>query len=200
MAAYIPQHSFKRATEAEMALVWQWRNAPQVRRNMFDHQPISWSAHQQWYQQMLQSGIPDYWLFWQNERPIGVLNFNYLSPEGTASCIAQWGCYLGEEQVWPGSGMLLEVAALDYALAQKQITVLQAEVLAFNQNVINMHRWFGYEVEQVVAEFVERDGEYVDKWVMNKSLVEWAEQRDQVLDKLPPTYQQAIAALHFIDA
>lgn len=203
MAAYIPENVFKRPTLAQMSLVWRWRNALTVRQNMFDDQPIVWAAHQQWYQAMLESGLPDYWLFWQNQRPIGVLNFK-SAPMNSRSqnsnnrkLTVQWGCYLGEDNVWPGSGLLLEVAALDYALNHGDCDTLQAEVLAFNQNVINMHRWFGYELEEVVDDFVERDGKGIAKWVMNKSLSQWSKERAESLSKLPMTYQKAVEQLRF---
>ncbi|CAM5204060.1 hypothetical protein [Alishewanella longhuensis] len=67
------------------------------------------------------------------------MNFSQLNQQ-----TLEWGCYLGEDNVWPGSGLLLEIAALDYAASQSGVHRLYAEVLSFNLSVLKMHRLFGY--------------------------------------------------------
>ncbi|BBP43088.1 UDP-4-amino-4,6-dideoxy-N-acetyl-beta-L-altrosamine N-acetyltransferase [Thiosulfativibrio zosterae] len=192
MKAYVPNNIFRRATHDDMALIWQWRNQANIRKVMFNSQPIEWLNHQDWFVNMLASHTPDFWVFTQNKRPVGVLSFS--NPQEK---FIYFGFYLGEENVWPGTGMLMEVAALDYICSLQKFAFLRAEVLSSNQQVIKLHQRFGYEIVDIQEGFLEQEGSLLDKIIMERKVDNWLSDRHVLMDKLPQHYQLALNQLVF---
>ncbi|MDR6983932.1 UDP-4-amino-4,6-dideoxy-N-acetyl-beta-L-altrosamine N-acetyltransferase [Rheinheimera pacifica] len=188
-AKQYPTSQFRPLTEAELERVWQWRNQPDIRRNMHSDTPISWDEHLAWYEKLKFDLSRSFFVFHQNEQPIGVLNFNQRS-----NGVLEWGCYLGETNVWPGSGLLLEIAALDYAAMQNTQHSLYAEVLSFNQSVLKMHQLFGYlSLPDLPGKL--RDNQLYQVKAFHYPLADWRANRDAVLTRLP---KQIAAAASFI--
>lgn len=188
-AKQYPLSQFRPLTEAMLQQVWQWRNQPDIRRNMHNDTPISWHEHLGWFEALQCDLSRNFFMFYQNERPIGVLNFSQHN-----SSVLEWGCYLGEVDVWPGSGLLLEIAALDYAAKQPHFTHLHAEVLSFNQSVLKMHKLFGYQPLPDLPGKL-RDNQPYQVKVFHYPLADWRANRDTVLARLP---KQIAAAAGFI--
>lgn len=186
-----PRSSFRPLSKQELQLVWQWRNKPSIRANMHNDEPISWSQHQAWFQQLTSSNTV-FFVLWQDERPIGAL---YFKPRPEAGL--EWGCYLGESDVWPGSGLLLEIAALDYAAAQPDCSNLHAEVLSFNHSVHKLHRLFGYQETSIQPAQAVRDGSPCKVHHYLYSTADWQANRSTILAKLPKQIAQAAAFIEF---
>lgn len=186
-----PRSCFRPLSEHELQLVWQWRNKPAIRANMHNDQPISWAQHQAWFQQLASSDTV-FLVMWQDERPIGALYFKPRSGTGL-----EWGCYLGETDVWPGSGLLLEVAALDYAAQQTACTTLYAEVLSFNQSVRKLHQLFGYQETDSTAANEERHGAVYQVHHYQYATTDWQKNRSAILARLPKQIAQAAAFIEF---
>ena len=188
---HYPLSEFKPLTEALLRLVWQWRNQSEIRRNMHSDAPISWDEHLNWFEAQKLNPKRRFYVFFQDGRPIGVLNFSQL-----AQGVLEWGCYLGETDVWPGSGLLLEIAALDYAASDKATHTLYAEVLSFNQSVIKMHQLFGYQSMPDKPGAV-RDNEAYQVKVFAYPLSLWRNKRDAILAKLPKQIAAAAVRIKF---
>ncbi len=188
-----PRSLFTPLQQTELEQLWHWRNQAAIRQNMHNSKEISWSEHQAWFKQLPQSAKVFY-IFRQNERPIGALYFDPVGADGL-----EWGCYLGETDVWPGSGLLLEIAALDYATTRPGIRFLHAEVLSFNQSVLNMHRLFGYQSceDKPATSDTQNTGHSVK--VFQYKTADWRAQRSQVLAKLPKQIAAAADFIHFQD-
>lgn len=185
-----PHSVFSRLCEPELELVWHWRNQPHIRQQMHNKQLISWKEHQAWFKTLTQSAKAFY-ILRQNDRPIGCLYFHPLAENGL-----EWGCYLGESNVWPGSGLLLEIAALDYASAQPGIDYLHAEVMADNHSVIKMHQFFGYTSLPDKGNIKSTEtGSPQPIKVFRYQTTAWRESRADIMLKLP---KQISAAAHFI--
>ena len=188
---HYPLSEFKPLTEDLLQLVWQWRNQSEIRRNMHNDTPISWDEHLNWFEAQKLNPKRRFYVFFQDGRPIGVLNFSQL-----AQGVLEWGCYLGETDVWPGSGLLLEIAALDYAASDNTTHTLYAEVLSFNQSVIKMHQLFGYQPMPDKPGAV-RDHEAYQVKVFEYPLSLWRNKRDAILAKLPKQIVAAAARIKF---
>lgn len=186
-----PISHFSALTAADLERVWHWRNQSEIRRNMHNDAPISWEEHLSWFDKLQSDESRQVFIFKQNDRPIGVLNFSQRS-QG----VIEWGCYLGETDVWPGSGLLLEIAALDYAAAQIELTSLYAEVLSFNQSVVRMHEFFGYQPLPDRPGQMRNDEPYVVN-VFSYELDEWRKNRIRVLARLPKQICAAADLIQF---
>jgi UDP-4-amino-4,6-dideoxy-N-acetyl-beta-L-altrosamine N-acetyltransferase len=188
----IPRHAFKPLQKEQLELVWQWRNSPRIMQNMHNSSPVKWQEHLTWFERLQSDNTRQFYIFLQNQRPIGVLNFSDMDTP-----TPEWGCYLGETNVWPGSGIMLELAALDFTASHSQFSHLLAQVLSFNNAANKMHKVFEYE--QVRLEKVaERIGLDFDIQHYSYPLKQWAEKRDKILSKLPKNIVFAAAHIQFL--
>ena len=190
-AKQYPTTVFRPLSEAELEQVWRWRNQDDIRHNMHNDAPISWAEHLAWFEQLQFDLSRRFFVFYQNNRPVGVLNFHQRS-----SGVLEWGCYLGEHNVWPGSGLLLEIAALDYAAMQSDQHTLYAEVLSFNHSVLKMHQLFGYHPQPDLPGKLRGNEAYQVK-VFHYPLADWRANRDEVLKRLPKQIGAAAAFIQF---
>ena len=198
-----PSSQFIPLNETHLETVLGWRNLPHIRENMHSTDEISWQQHLSWFEALKQNSQKQFFVFLQNERPIGVLNFTSVdavenNTELAAPCL-EWGCYIGEDNVWPGSGLLLEVAALDYAFINKNAAALYAEVLSSNQSVLKMHKLFQYEaLEDRIDEKPEKkDGTTVTVKRFLYQQKQWLTKREKVLSMLPKQIGAAAQHIHF---
>ncbi|MFT5923071.1 MAG: UDP-4-amino-4,6-dideoxy-N-acetyl-beta-L-altrosamine N-acetyltransferase [Paraglaciecola sp.] len=193
MKASIPEHAFKSLQKEQLQLVWQWRNSPRIMQNMHNSAPVKWQEHCAWFDKLEVDNTRQFYIFLQNQRPIGVLNFSDMHTP-----TPQWGCYLGETNVWPGSGIMLELAALDLSASHSQFSHLLAQVLSFNTAANKMHKVFEYE-QVNLEKGGERNGQNFDIQHYSYELQQWAQKRDKILTKLPKKIALAAANIQFLE-
>lgn len=189
----LPSHCFLPVDVEQSALLWQWRNSPRVRANMHSDQAISWQDHQSWFEDMLVDNTRRYWMLYQNKRPVGVLNFSDLDTSSP-----QWGCYLGETDVWPGSGIIFELAALDYCAASADFEYIVAQVLSFNHAALKLHKLFEYE-HLATASGGERNELSYQVLHYRYELNHWRENRLRILKKLPKQMRLVADNIQFLE-
>lgn len=193
MKPSLPEHAFQSLQKDHLELVWQWRNSPRIRQNMHNIEPVKWQEHCAWFDNLQGDSSRQFYVFLQNQRPIGVLNFSNMN-----TSTPDWGCYLGETNVWPGSGIILELAALNFASSQSEFSHLLAQVLSFNTSANKMHKVFEYE--QVSTEGGgERDGLSFEIHHYSYELKQWAKNRDKILSKLPKNIALAASNIQFLE-
>lgn len=191
MSEHYPSSEFTRLSDAYLAQVLHWRNLPRIRQNMYNQQIITPAQHAQWFAGLRRDPSRCYFVMLQDGKPIGSLNYSDMEePEW------EWGCFIGENAVWPGSGILLELAALDFAAAQGART-LRAEVLDFNLAPIKLHRFFGYRQRENKPAEIERDGVSHDALVFVYDLDDWRAARAGVLARLPRQVAAAAGNIRF---
>lgn len=193
MKTSIPQHVFEPLRQEHLELVLQWRNSPRIKQNMHNDALLKWPEHCIWFEKLQIDKSRKFYVFLQNQRPIGVLNFSNMD-----SSTPEWGCYLGETNVWPGSGIILELAALDFAASQRQFSHLLAQVLSFNSAANKMHKVFEYEKVNC-EKGGERNGLPFDILHYCYELKQWAKNRDKILAKLPKNIALAAANIEFLE-
>ena len=195
-----PNSQFIPLNDTHLETVLRWRNLPHIRANMHSTNEISWQQHLSWFATLKNDSKRQFFVFLQNERPIGVLNFTLIgsiknSHELTTPCL-EWGCYIGEDNVWPGSGLLLEIAALDYAFIGKNAATLYAEVLSSNQSVLKMHKLFQYDaLEDRTDEKTDGTIVTVKRFLYHQK--QWLLKREKVLSMLPKQIGAAAQHIHF---
>ena len=193
MASRSPVSRFSPLTSSELELVLKWRNQPHIRQNMHNPETITWAQHEAWFGALENDANRDFFVFYQNDRPIGVLNF---TEHQSTSYTLEWGCYIGEDDVWPGSGLLLEIAALEYALNIKEATELYAEVLSFNKSVIKLHTLFQYTALEDGRAFTRDQEKHVVKRFKYER-EQWQQNKQKVLGRLPRQIGTAANFIHF---
>ncbi len=187
-----PSSSFRALTADLIETVRGWRNQARISRNMISDAQITREQQKQWFDGLANDPTRKYMVFFQDETPIGLLYFSSITRE---SC--EWGCYIGEEAVWPGSGLLLEVAALDYAFNTLDVNRLIADVFEFNVAPQRMHNFFGYQNMGRGDQVVGRDGVECGLIRYSYEKGNWLAKREQVISKLPGQIKVAVEKISF---
>lgn len=163
--------------EDDLMLVRAWRNAPEVRRNMYSKHEISEAEHQAWFCR-LKNDAQSCWLVHEDTdgQPDGVVYFTQLQPDKGS---AFWGFYAGEN-ARRGIGTRMEFDALEKAFYNFGLHKLNCEVLSSNGHVVNLHKKFGFKEEGLFRDF-HFDGENYHNVVRLGILAtEWATKRDEI--------------------
>ena len=161
-------------------------------QNMHNNAPLKWQEHLAWFEKLEDDRTRHFYVFFQGGRPIGVLNFSDMH-----TATPQWGCYLGETNVWPGSGIILELAALDFTANYGSFSHLLAQVLSFNHAANKMHKVFEYE-QVSIEKGGARNGLNFDILHYRYALKQWTENRHKILAKLPKNIVLAAANIEFL--
>jgi UDP-4-amino-4,6-dideoxy-N-acetyl-beta-L-altrosamine N-acetyltransferase len=185
----IPKSEFNPVTADLIETIRLWRNSPRVRENMLDDTEIQPQQQKQWFESLPSNKDKQYRIFYQDSKPVGMLYFSGINKESCA-----WGCYIGEEAVWPGTGVLLSIAALDYAFNTLKVERLCAEVFESNTSPIRMHQTFGY-TEKPDKLVTTKSGKEIKLKCFEYLRTDWKKNRKSVLTKLP---KQIIQAADFI--
>ncbi len=129
--------------EADLEMILPWRNAPEVRNNMFTNHEISWQEHVDWFKRLQKDSSKKHFVWRENNIAHGVVCFmNY----NVTTRSAFWGFY-SAPRAPKGTGLKMEYAALEYAFDALNLHKLSCEVIAFNVAVVNMHIKVGFVKE-----------------------------------------------------
>lgn len=169
--------SLKPLEEKDLPLVLAWRNAPEVRRNMYSNHEISQEEHLAWFVR-LQHDSQSRWFIHIDTvgRPDGVVYFTQYQPDRGSSF---WGFYAGSS-AQSGVGLRMEFEALEKAFGEFGLHKLNCEVLISNGQVINLHNKFGFTQEGVFRDYHFDGDKYVDVVRFGILDTEWAAKREEV--------------------
>lgn len=192
------EHCFIPIDASHISTVWHWRNSDRVRANMHYDKLITWDEHEHWFEALRQDIDRECWIYCQHARPIGVLNFS-----DTQRKVMQWGCYLGEVNCAPGSGLIFEWAALEYAKQKTNCIGLDAQVLSFNTAALKLHKLFDYELMKIESGGMRRRDEQseltlFDIHFFHYAMQKWQQHREKVLTKLPKPIQRGCQQVTFL--
>lgn len=127
---------------ADLAIVLNWRNHPEVRRYMYTQHEITLDEHRQWFERSLLDPKKHLLIFEVNHQPLGFVNFNETRDDGNSD----WGFYLAPDAP-KGSGFQLGQAALNYAYTVLKLNKVCGQALAYNQRSIRFHQSLGFQQE-----------------------------------------------------
>ncbi|WP_262383821.1 UDP-4-amino-4,6-dideoxy-N-acetyl-beta-L-altrosamine N-acetyltransferase [Pseudomonas fragi] len=164
----------------ELELMLDWRNAPNVRANMYTRHEISLEEHLAWWARVQQRDDQQYFMYEADDTPLGIVGFVGIDKTSENS---SWAFYASPEAP-KGTGSKMEFLALECAFNQLTLHKLYCEVLAFNAPVIKLHQKFGFSVEGILREHHKIDDTFIDIYRLGLLKTEWAEKRTDMLNKL----------------
>ena len=133
----------------DLGKVLEWRNAPEVRNNMYTTHVITEDEHLQWFSRVQQDPSLFYFICKMDRQDAGVICFTDYNPtRGNSS----WGFYAALEPP-KGAGIFMEYEALKYAFETLKLHKLNCEVIIYNKSVINLHKKTGFVEEGVLRDF-----------------------------------------------
>lgn len=134
-------------TEADLPLLLSWRNAPEVRRYMFNQHHIQLAEHIQWFTRVAHDPSYTLLIYEQDGQPVGHLNFTRRSN----GAIAEWGFYISPNAP-RGTGTKMGICALHHAFGVMQLHKVSANILGYNERSIHFHRKLGFQQEGMLRE------------------------------------------------
>lgn len=134
--------------EADLDMLLQWRNAPEVRRYMYTQHRIGESEHHQWFQCAQQNFQRHLLIVEHNNQPFGFVNIQIMDHLAKR---AEWGFYLSPN-ARRGSGQSLGKAALEYAFIRLELHKLCGEALANNMRSRTFHERLGFRRESYLRD------------------------------------------------
>jgi UDP-4-amino-4,6-dideoxy-N-acetyl-beta-L-altrosamine N-acetyltransferase len=143
-------------TSEYLDLILEWRNMPEVRRNMYTNHVISKEEHYTWFCKVENDSTKAYFVFELNGKPAGLISFVDINEKSKS---ATWAFYSGNTST-RGIGSSMEVLALNYAFDTLGLHKLSCEVLEFNNVVVNFHKKYGFHVEGFFREHHYSDETY----------------------------------------
>ena len=163
--------------ESDLALILPWRNAPAVRQSMYSQHWISMEEHRAWFQRMQIDASAQWFLYLDNAGvPSGVVYFTAIDAQ---QFTAFWGFYASPEAA-RGTGMRMELEALDMAFGELCLNKLNCEFLASNNAVVNMHKKIGFTEEGRFREQYFNGEERIDVIRLGMLASEWPDCREHL--------------------
>jgi UDP-4-amino-4,6-dideoxy-N-acetyl-beta-L-altrosamine N-acetyltransferase len=164
--------------EADLLPVLSWRNAPEVRQQMYSSHEIGEKEHREWFQRM-QTDDGVRWYVHENAEGVtdGVAYFTQYSKIKRS---AFWGFYISPEAK-PGTGTSLGIDALDQAFSALNLHKLNAEALASNLRSLRFHEKLGFRNEGVFRDFHFDGSRYFDVVRYGMLAPEWLQMRPKVM-------------------
>jgi UDP-4-amino-4,6-dideoxy-N-acetyl-beta-L-altrosamine N-acetyltransferase len=147
--------SLRPLTPEDLAMLFEWRNHPDVRRYMFTQHPIGWEEHQRWFESVGQNPTRRLMLVETPGDAIGFVQFSNVTPHG----VADWGFY-ARPHAPKGSGSGLGTAALDLAFGSWQLHKVCGQAISSNSASIALHERLGFTQEGVLREHQNIDGQH----------------------------------------
>jgi UDP-4-amino-4,6-dideoxy-N-acetyl-beta-L-altrosamine N-acetyltransferase len=166
-------------TEPDLKLILAWRNAPEVRAQMYSSNEISEKEHRAWFERM-QTDSTVCWYIHENVDGVadGMACFTQYSQTKRS---AFWGFYMSPGAK-PGMGTSLGIDALDHAFSGLNLHKLNAEVLSSNLRSLRFHEKLGFMKEGIFRDFHFDGSRYLD--VVRYGIVdtEWQKIRPRVVN------------------
>lgn len=135
-----PTVNLRSLREADLAMVREWRNHPEVRRHMYTQHDIGEAEHRAWFQRSQENPHRHLLLAERAGHPFGFVHIQLMDAEAQR---AEWGFYLSPEAP-RGSGLALGLAGLGYAFGTVGLHKLCGEALAGNMRSRRFHERLGF--------------------------------------------------------
>jgi len=142
-----PPIVIRRAVLEDCDAIYEWRNAEETRRYIFDAQPIPLEVHRQWYRKTLDNPHRVLLIGELDGKPIGVLRYDLAATEALISVYLVPGTQgqgVGTELIRSGSRWLRqqlpEIATIKAEIFRENVASLRAFVAAgYNEHHLVFH-------------------------------------------------------------
>ena len=163
--------------EQDLDMMLAWRNAPEVRRNMYTKHEITVAEHQAWFERMKDDASARWFIHEDTTgQPDGVVYFTQLQ---TSNRSAFWGFYAAPDAL-PGTGTRMGLDALDRAFTVLGLHKLNAEAIAKNEASLRFQEILGFKEEGLFRDFHFDGQSFVDVVRLGILATEWAVKREEI--------------------
>ena len=158
-----------------------WRNAPEMRRNIYTKHEITEVEQQAWFAR-LKEDTASSWFIHEDavEQPDGVVYFTQLQPSNRS---AFWGFYAAPNAL-SGICTRMGLDALDKAFSELGLHKLNVEINSSNEAILRFQKKMGFKGEGLFRDFHFDGQNYVDVVRLGILATEWAVKREDILERI----------------
>ncbi len=172
--------------EADLEMVREWRNAPEVRARMYTQHEITPQEHLRWWQSKSVSDLDRMFIYEWKKKPTGFVSFYDLNPRRLSG---SWAFYASPEAS-RGIGSRMEYLALNTFFDDLRYRKLKCEVLSSNPAVVSLHKKHGFVEEGLLrAEHPNNQG-FEDIHLLAIFADDWMVRRQSIIERLKNQRQQ----------
>lgn len=161
-------YTLRPMTSADLGIVLQWRNHPDIRRYMYTKHEIGLEEHREWYARTSADPEKCLLIFEVNDNAKGFVQF---SAKHLAK-VADWGFYIAPD-AQKGTGRKMGFAALDFAFRNLMLDKIYGQAFSFNKRSIRFHLSLGFQQEGILREQVFNGERYHDVICFGLLAIEW---------------------------
>lgn len=160
-------------------IVRDWRNHPDIRKNMYTDEIITLEQHQAWLNSLKSTQKTKVYVAYKGASPIGIVSITNINELHKNS---DWAFYLNPEYLsTKGLGTLMEYHFLNYVYENFDIEKLNCEVLEINPTVITLHKKFGFTEEGIRRKNVIKNNERIDVYLLGILREEWNQEKTKFI-------------------
>lgn len=126
-------------TDADLALLCQWRNAPEVRAFTEDERLVTPKVLQVWLNSSSTLNTIYPYIAYIENKPFGFVEFKKID---FASCSCEWGMFLASEYIGTGLGLYLTLCQ-EIALKKLRLDTLISKIQHLNTQSIRFFEFLG---------------------------------------------------------
>lgn len=173
--------------DSELEMMLSWRNAPEVRENMYTTDIISLENHLKWYDGIRNNKKMCYLMYVDTmNTPLGIVAFTDMNFKNKTSF---WAFYAAPYAP-TGTGSKMEFLALEYIFNHLNFHKLNCEVLEFNQSVVKLHKKFGFIEEGYFRQQHIHNEQYTGIYRLGLLKEEWINHRNNMALLLEKLYNR----------
>ena len=161
--------SFTSLTEAEIQLIWEWRNHIEIRKWMYNDHIIPIENHIQFIDGLKNNTAKQYWLVQRRNIGVGVMSVVDIKEKN-----GEWGYYIAPKFHEKSLGVEFYYYSLEYLFRMTEMECLYGYALVKNIAANSLNDLFGFDKELVVKEI---DGIAYDFYFRNLT-------KEKFLDKI----------------
>lgn len=173
---YVVLKEINHCTLEQKKVVRTVRNELSVRKCMYTDHEIYLDEHLDWIEGLRSDYKQIVFVVFVDSVVSGVVSVNEIDSRHKKS---DWAFYLSEN-VRGGLGAALEFSLLDFVFNHIKLEKLNCEVIETNENVVKMHKKFGFIQEGFRRSNVEKNGERKGVYFLGITKKEWLDKRSKI--------------------
>lgn len=168
----------RQVTTDDSSVILEWRNDPRISAYMYTDHEISPAEHAMWLERLVSMDDRMGWIVLLDGHPVGAA---FVTDIDRSNRNAVWAFYLADPAVrGRGVGSAVEAFVLRTAFDELELHKLSCEVMGFNENVIAMHRKFGFQDEGVFRQEKLKNGQWQDVYRLAYFEQDWERDKERI--------------------
>lgn len=164
--------NFRLIQEDDLEMIMQWRMMPEITKFMNTDPQLTLEGQKKWLEHIRKDKTVRNWVIEAEGKSVGVLNLMDIDWHNKR---CSWGYYVAEKSMRSLKlAMSIEWNLYDYVFEKMGLNKLTNEVLAFNKEVVTIHKMCGSDVIGTLKQHIYKNGSYIDVVYIEICKDKWA--------------------------